>query len=82
MKATIEMDFPTPALAKAAEKALEKAASKARVRAGVAGNSLKVEITAADFTALRARATSAFRDLRVITDAMKLAGAKGRHGGI
>lgn len=76
MKATIEVDFPTPALAKAAERALEKAleksASRAELRAGVEKSLLRIEVLAPDFTALRARTTSAFRDLKVISDAMKL----------
>jgi len=82
MRATIEVDFPTPALAKAAEKsletALEKSASRAELRADVEKSMLRIEVMAPDFTALRARTTSAFRDLRVISDAMKLKRAETR----
>ncbi len=75
MRATLEIDFPSPRLAGAALRALEKAASKARVSGEAEGSVLRVEITAPEFTALRARTTSALRDLRVITDAMRLEGA-------
>ncbi|MCX6768029.1 MAG: hypothetical protein NTY90_04875 [Candidatus Micrarchaeota archaeon] len=83
MKAYLEIGFSSPGQAKAALKAFEAGggsegdaggAGMASVRAGVEKNALRVDVAAAEFAALRARTTSALRDLKVIIDAMKMKG--------
>ncbi len=80
MRTVVEVDFPSPELARAALKAFETRGGKAEVNAGVEKNVLRIEITAGGFSALRARTTSALRDLKIISDALEL--KKGLKGGL
>ena len=51
--------------------------AKACVKVGVEKKTLRVEVEAREFPALRARATSALRDIKVIVDAIGLKKGKG-----
>ncbi|MEW5955632.1 MAG: KEOPS complex subunit Pcc1 [Candidatus Micrarchaeota archaeon] len=91
MKAVIETGFADE---KTAEKALrvlksalpeaededdKPALGRASLKVERKGKNLCAEVNAKDFTALRARVTSLFRDLRIIYDAEAAArGSKGR----
>jgi len=81
VKAVIETDFVDE---KTAEKALrviksavpraeeeedQPAIERSSLKAESSGNKLSCEVSAKDFTALRARVTSLLRDLRIIYDA-------------
>jgi len=79
VRAVIEVRFPSPELARAVLKALETKGERARVDAGVEKNVVRIKITATDFPALRARTTSALRDLKILYDAINM---KERRGGL
>lgn len=71
--ATLTVAFGSPEEAKTAKSCLDAEDVSERASASVAANKnlLTANITAADFTALRARTTSILRDLRVVVDSQK-----------
>lgn len=77
MSAEFCISLPGPAEAAKALEALGGPASstkRASVQRSVNKSVLKVVITAGDFTAMRAMATSTLRDARVFIDACSIAG--------
>ncbi|MBI5176617.1 hypothetical protein HY995_00855 [Candidatus Micrarchaeota archaeon] len=80
MKAILEIGFADEAEAKLAIRSLGAGMKTRRSSVGYSlkGAALVVCVEAADFTALRAAATSALRDLRVVIDSISVAKARGK----
>ncbi len=78
MKNVIEIEFKNEKQAKQAREILVESKSDEPTRAKVKVENKKekliITITASDFTALRALATTTFRDLKVIIDGFEIVG--------
>lgn len=75
MRCLLEIDFETPQDARNAAKVVGAGADRrSGVQSRVDKNVLILDITATGFSALRARATSAMRDVRVYLDARAVVG--------
>lgn len=78
MKATLEIDFDSPELARKAALVVGAEADKrSSLSSRVDKSVLVLHITASGFAALRARVTSALRDIRVFLDAAAVVNSHG-----
>ncbi len=72
MKAEFEIEFSSANQAAQALKLLNETKTdeltRARIKGVVKGNKLQLNISAGDFTALRALTTTTMRDLKVVVD--------------
>ncbi|MFH1056740.1 MAG: KEOPS complex subunit Pcc1 [Candidatus Micrarchaeota archaeon] len=78
MKALLEIDFETPALARKALGIIKakEFSDKATLSLSVKGSVLRAEVGGKGFAALRARVTSFLRDAKVVFDAISLVESK------
>lgn len=78
LKAELEIDFATEKLAKKALKIItaKEFSDKASLSLSTRGSVLKARIEGKGFAALRARTTSFLRDVKVVFDAIALAGKR------